>query len=92
MTTNITNSSATNGNISKAPTSNPGQSIFYRGIEASEEPIYLNFSHPGMKEETINILPYRDDDASYKRVLTFTATEPMVVGIGHRLPVDKDIL
>ena len=37
MRTNITNSSATNGNISKAPTSNPGQSIFYRGIEASED-------------------------------------------------------
>jgi hypothetical protein len=45
-----------------------------------------------MKEETINILPHRDDDASYKRVLTFTATEPMVVGIGHRISVDKDIL
>ena len=25
-------------------------------------------------------------------VLTFTATEPVSVGIGHRLPVDKDIL
>ncbi len=45
-----------------------------------------------MKEETINILPHRDDDASYKRVLKFTAIEPMVVGIGHRIPVDKDIL
>ena len=66
----------------------PGQSIFYRGIEASEEPIYLNFSHPGVKEQTINILPHRDDGASYKGVLTFTATEPVGVGIGHRLPVD----
>jgi hypothetical protein len=92
MTTNITNTSATGGNISNITTSTPGQSIFYRGIEASEEPIYLNFSHPGMKEQTINILPHRDDGASYKGVLTFTATEPVGVGIGHKLPVNKDIL
>lgn len=92
MATNNTNSSSTHENMSNVPISTPGQSIFYRGIEASEEPVYLNFSHPGVKEQTINILPHRDDGASYKGILTFTATEPVGVGIGHRILVDKDIL
>ena len=90
---NNTNPSAFSENMSVVPTTTiPGHSIFYRGIEVSEEPTYLNFSHPGVKEQTINILPHRDDGASYKGVLTFTATEPVGVGISHRLPVDKDML
>lgn len=45
-----------------------------------------------MKEQTINILPHRDDGASYKGISTFTATEPMAIGIGHRLSIDKGVL
>jgi hypothetical protein len=92
-TTSNTNSSSINENMSNVPITAPGQSIFYRGIEASGEPNYINFSQPGMKlQQSINILPHRDDGASYKGILTFTATEPVDVGIGHRLQLDKDIL
>ena len=45
-----------------------------------------------MKELIINILPHGDNGATYKGILTFTATERVNVGIGHRLPVYKDIL
>ena len=92
-TTNTTNSSSINENISNVPATAPGQSIYYRGIEASEEPTYINFSQSGMKlQQSINVLPHRADGASYKGILTFTATEPVSVGIGHRLQVDKIIL
>ena len=89
---NNTSSSTTSGNMSSVLNSPPNQSIYLRGLETSQEPVYLNFSHPGMKEQTINILPHRDDGAAFKGILTFTATEPVNVGIGHRLPVNKDIL
>jgi hypothetical protein len=57
---NNTNSSAFSENMSAVPaTTIPGQRFFYRGIEVPEEPTYLNFSHPGVKEQTINIFPHR---------------------------------
>jgi hypothetical protein len=45
-----------------------------------------------MKAQGINILPHRDDGASYSGVVTFTATDPVDVGIGHRLPIDNSTL
>ncbi len=72
-------------------TAAPGQGVFNRGIEASKEPAHLNFPQ-GMETQGVNILPHRDDGASYKGFLTFTATEPVEVGIGHRLHVDNTTL
>ncbi len=88
---NSTTATSTDGTGNKANVSveaSPGQAIFYRGIEVSKEPVHLNF--PQQDEQNhINILPHRDDGASYKGVLTFTATEPVDIGIGHRVPLDN---
>ncbi len=83
---NNNNSSAISEKISNLSAASPGQTIFYRGIEASKEPVHVNFSQQGEQHQTLNILPHRDDGASYRGILTFTATEPVDVGIGHRVP------
>jgi hypothetical protein len=90
-TANNTASSPTENGANANTTSVPGQSVFYRGIEASKEPVHLNLPQ-GMEPQSVNILPHRDDGASYSGVLTFTATDPVDVGIGHRLPVDNSTL
>ena len=86
---NDTNYSAISERISNISAASPGQTIHYRGIEASKEPVRLNFEQQDRQQQTINILPHRDDGASYKEVLTFTATEPLDVGFGHRLSLDN---
>ncbi len=85
-TANSTDGSGNKANVSAD--ANPGQAIFYRGIEASKVPVHLNFSQQD-RQNSISILPHRDDGASYKGVLTFTATEPVDIGIGHRVPLDN---
>jgi len=90
MASNDTNSPATAENMSNASdAATPGQTIFYRGIEASKEPVHLNFPQQDRQQQTLNILLHRDDGASYKGILTFTATEPVDIGIGHRVPLDN---
>jgi len=89
MAGNDTNSPATAENMSNVSAATPGQTIFYRGIEASKEPVHLNFPEQDRQQQTLNILLHRDDGASYKGILTFTATEPVDIGIGHRLPLDN---
>lgn len=37
-------------------------------------------------------MPHRPDEAAYTGILTFTATEPVEVGIGHRLHIDNSTL
>ncbi len=50
----------------------------------------MNFPQQDSRQQhTVNILTHRDDGASYKGVLTFTATEPVDIGIGHRVPLDN---
>jgi len=89
---NSTTASSTDGTGNKTDISadaSPSQTIFYRGIEASKEPVHVNHSQPNRQHQTLNILLHRDDGASYKGVLTFTATEPVDIGIGHRVPLDN---
>ncbi len=86
---NNTDSSAISEKISNLSATSPGQTIFYRGIEASKEPVHVNFPQQGEQHQTINILPHRDDGASYRGILTFTATEPVDIGIGHRVSLDN---
>ena len=49
----------------------------------------MNFPQQDRQQQTINILPHRDDGASYKGVRTFTATEPVYVGSGYRVLLDN---
>ena len=72
-------------------TSSAGDTIVHRGIIASEEPAHLVL---GANEENhgVEILPHRPDEATYKGLLTFTATKPVDVGIGHRLHIDNSTL
>ena len=89
MEVNNTNSPASSEKMSIVSAASPGQTIFYRGIEASKEPVHLNFPQQDRQQQTLNILPHRDDGASFKGILTFTATEPVDIGIGHRVPLDN---
>jgi hypothetical protein len=69
----------------------PGETVVYRGIITSEDHTFLVLE-PGEEDEGVGILPHRQDGAVYTGVLTFTATEPVEVGFGHRLPVDNATL
>jgi hypothetical protein len=42
--------------------------------------------------QTVIILPFRNDGSLYSGVLTFTATKPVEVILGHRIPVDNTTL
>jgi hypothetical protein len=42
--------------------------------------------------QTVTILPFRNDGSLYSGVLTFTATKPVEVILGHRIPVDNTTL
>ena len=42
--------------------------------------------------QTVTILPFRNDGSLYSGVLTFTATKPVNVILGHRIPVDNTTL
>ena len=86
---NDSNSSSINGKISNLSAASPGQTIYFRGIEASKQPVHLNFPQQESQQQSINILPHRDDGASYRGILTFTATEPVEVGFGHRVALNN---
>jgi len=58
-------------------------SIFNRGILTSF-PV-----QGGHNEHAAIILPPRDDEASYSGILTFTASKPVEVILGHKLPIDN---
>jgi hypothetical protein len=69
----------------------PGQTIVHRGIVSSEEPNHVILP-PGEEPHGVSILPHREDGASYAGVLTFTATEPVEIGLSHRLDVNNSTL
>ena len=87
--TTATSADGTGNRTNDSADASPSQTIFYRGIEASKEPVHVNHSQPDRQHQTLNILLHRDDGASYKGVLTFTATEPVDIGIGHGVPLDN---
>jgi hypothetical protein len=69
----------------------PGQTIVHRGMVSSEEPNHVILP-PGEEPHAVSILPHREDGASYAGVLTFTATEPVEIGLSHRLDVNNSTL
>jgi hypothetical protein len=69
----------------------PRQTVVHRGIISSEEPAHLVL-RPGEENHGVEILPHRQDGATYTGILTFTATKPVEVGFGHRLHIDNSTL
>ncbi|HET7242172.1 MAG TPA: hypothetical protein VFI64_02410, partial [Nitrososphaeraceae archaeon] len=79
--TNATTSSIDRFNIKL--TSNDGK-ILHRGIITSEhgQPENLDV------QRTV-ILPNRNDGKDYSGILSFTASKPVEVLLGHRMPIDE---
>jgi hypothetical protein len=57
--------------------------IFQRGI-ASSVPV-----EGADNEQAVIVLPPREDGALYEGTLTFTASKPVEVILGHRMPIDN---
>jgi len=66
-------------------------SIVHQGIIASS-PNPQIVPQPNEQLQSVVILPYRSDGSIYKGVLTFTATKPVEVAFGHRIPIDNTTL
>jgi hypothetical protein len=47
---------------------------------------------PNETIQVVTILLFRSDGSIYKGVLTFTATKPVEVTLGHRIPIDNTTL
>ena len=62
-----------------------GDEILHRGITVSEEfhHPYLNNTHRAI------ILPFREDQRTYRGILNFRASTPVEVIFGRRVPIDS---
>ena len=47
---------------------------------------------PNETIEVVTILPFRSDGSIYKGVLTYSATKPVEVTLGHRIPIHNNTL
>ena len=65
--------------------------ILHQGIIASGKPSQIR-TLPNETIEVVTILPLRDDGSIYKGVLTYTATEPVEITLGHVIAVDNATL
>jgi hypothetical protein len=64
-------------------TSVDGNEIFQRGIATS---LPVEGAH---NEQAVIVLPPREDGAIYEGTLTFAASKPVEIILGHRLPIDN---
>jgi hypothetical protein len=67
------------------------KTILHQGIIASGKPPQIK-TLPNESIEVVTILPFRSDGAIYKGVLTYSATKPVEVTLGHRIPIDNATL
>ena len=67
------------------------KTILHQGIIASGKPTQIK-TLPNETIEVVTILPFRTDGSIYKGVLTYTATKPVEVTLGHTIPVDNATL
>ena len=67
------------------------KTILHQGIIASGKPPQIK-TLPNETIEVVTILPFRTDGSIYKGVLTYSATKPVEVTLGHRIPVDNATL
>jgi hypothetical protein len=67
------------------------KSIVHQGLIASEKPIQI---HTATNEsiQVVTILPFRNDGSIYKGDLTYTATKPVEITIGHKIPLNDSTL
>jgi hypothetical protein len=65
--------------------------VLHKGIIASGKPPQIK-TLPNETIEVVTILPFRSDGAIYRGTLTYTATKPVEVTLGHRIPVDNTTL
>lgn len=82
--------SAANSSSANTPDNNNNtdseQSIFRKGLVTSSQARHNETSHVAV------ILPHRDDGKSYSGVLTFSASQPVDVGLLQRLSIDNGTL
>jgi type II secretory pathway pseudopilin PulG len=67
------------------------KTIVHQGIIASSPNPQIK-PRPNEQLQSVVVLPYRIDGSIYKGVLTFTATKPVEVAFGHRIPIDNTTL
>ena len=67
------------------------KTVLHQGIIASGKPPQINTS-PNETIEVVTILPFRTDGSIYKGVLTYTATKPVEITLGHMIPVNDSTL
>jgi hypothetical protein len=67
------------------------KTILHQGIIASGKPPQIK-TLPNETIEVVTILPFRTDGSIYKGVLTYSATKPVEITLGHRIPVDNATL
>src|SRR5919202_3367745 len=66
-------------------------SIVHQGIIASDKPTQIK-TLPNETIQVVTILPFRSDGSIYRGVLTYSATKPVEVTLGHRIPIDNTTL
>lgn len=67
------------------------KSIVHQGLIASEKPIQIHTA-PNESIQVVTILPFRNDGSIYKGDLTYTATKPVEITIGHKIPLNDSTL
>jgi hypothetical protein len=67
------------------------KTVVHQGIIASSPSPQIK-PRPNEQLQEVIILPYRNDGSTYKGVLTYTATKPVEVTLGHRIPIDNATL
>lgn len=67
------------------------KSIVHQGLIASGKPAQIH-TLPNESIQVVTILPFRTDSAIYKGDLTYTATKPVEITIGHQIPINDSTL
>jgi hypothetical protein len=67
------------------------KTIVHQGLIASGTPPQIK-TLPNESIQVVTILPFRTDGSIYKGDLTYTATKPVEITIGHKIPLNDSTL
>ena len=67
------------------------KTIVHQGLIASGKPAQIH-TLPNESIQVVTILPFRTDGSIYKGDLTYTATKPVEITIGHKIPLNDSTL
>ena len=67
------------------------KTIVHQGLIASGKPAQIH-TLPNESIQVVTILPFRTDGSIYKGDLTYTATKPVEITIGHKIPLNNSTL